>query len=638
MSTTIKRVALVAVAALGLGVVTVAPSQAAVQNTALTVVDGTATTLKQDTTTAASITVSGLLDAGLADTITVSVIEKTVPGTSSNVKALLGYQETTTISSRVDDVARFATQLAQFDSVTVDTPGIMGISAATASYVGAKFTLQLRAGTGTIVAGTYTYTVIVKPVSNGVEGAAVSKDVSIVVTAPSTLADSTSLSVITSTTTDSKAYLDAYVAAGTATADSATVASKALSTIAANIFVKQKSAITTAVPAEAMIATITGPGTIRTASSVAGLSSATAGGRSISVAAGDYVGVYADGTSGIATITIVGTKSGVVLASKKVTFFDTTPASASATAAVNYVLAGTGSTPNTFLVVVKDAAGNPVTNVATLTGGPTDTSTAQVVGGAATCSTTYSTTKGGYLCSVVGLSATKFGKVNYTFVATGSDALATVVKATADVTFSSAVPATITITPASTTANPGAIVTYTLVAKDANGFAIADGDYNTNATPWFKTVTTSGFATAPFAKGDTLTVVDGVVTSDATLAIAGTATGSWTLVGSATAPTGTVVAKALEATVLKSADVAISNPGVDNAIEAANDAAQAASDATDAALAAADAADEATSKAQEAVDAVATLSAEVSKMITALKAQIKTLSNLVTKIAKKVKA
>ena len=62
------------------------------------------------------------------------------------------------------------------------------------------------------------------------------------------------------------------------------------------------------------------------------------------------------------------------------------------------------------------------------------------------------------------------------------------------------------------------------------------------------------------------------------------------------------------------------------------------SDATDAALAAADAADAATTKAQEAVDAVATLSAQVSKLITALKAQITTLTNLVIKIQKKVRA
>ena len=61
-----KRIALVAVAALGLGVLSVAPSQATVQNLTLTVTDGSATLTKQDTTTAASIVVAGLLDGAAA--------------------------------------------------------------------------------------------------------------------------------------------------------------------------------------------------------------------------------------------------------------------------------------------------------------------------------------------------------------------------------------------------------------------------------------------------------------------------------------------------------------------------------------------------------------------------------------------
>ena len=46
----------------------------------------------------------------------------------------------------------------------------------------------------------------------------------------------------------------------------------------------------------------------------------------------------------------------------------------------------------------------------------------------------------------------------------------------------------------------------------------------------------------------------------------------------------------------------------------------------------------ATAMAQEAVDAVAELSASVTKLISALRAQITTLTNLVVKIQKKVRA
>ena len=74
------------------------------------------------------------------------------------------------------------------------------------------------------------------------------------------------------------------------------------------------------------------------------------------------------------------------------------------------------------------------------------------------------------------------------------------------------------------------------------------------------------------------------------------------------------------------------------AADAAAEATDAANAATDAANAAAEAADAATAAAQDAADAVAALSTSVSAMINALKKQITSLTNLVIKIQKKVKA
>jgi hypothetical protein len=74
------------------------------------------------------------------------------------------------------------------------------------------------------------------------------------------------------------------------------------------------------------------------------------------------------------------------------------------------------------------------------------------------------------------------------------------------------------------------------------------------------------------------------------------------------------------------------------AVEAAAEANDAANAATDSANAAAEAADAATAAAQDAADAVAALSTQVSEMIAALKKQITSLTNLVIKIQKKVKA
>jgi len=109
-------------------------------------------------------------------------------------------------------------------------------------------------------------------------------------------------------------------------------------------------------------------------------------------------------------------------------------------------------------------------------------------------------------------------------------------------------------------------------------------------------------------------------------------TGAVTL--SATGSTGL----ALAGRVAVSATASVVNTSVDAATDAANEATDAANAATDAALAAADAADAATAAAQDASDAVAALSAQVEKLVASLKAQLTSLTNLVIKIQKKVKA
>ena len=78
--------------------------------------------------------------------------------------------------------------------------------------------------------------------------------------------------------------------------------------------------------------------------------------------------------------------------------------------------------------------------------------------------------------------------------------------------------------------------------------------------------------------------------------------------------------------------------GTSDAIDAANEATDAANAATDAANAAAEAADAATAAAQDAQAAVAELATQVAALIAGIKAQITTLTNLVIKIQKKVKA
>jgi hypothetical protein len=303
-------------------------------------------------------------------------------------------------------------------------------------------------------------------------------------------------------------------------------------------------------------------------------------------------------------------------------------------------LAGTGSVADVFTVKVLDKSGNAVTAVSALTAAAVDTTT--VVGGAVTCSTTYDTTKAGFLCSVVGKSATKFGKVSYEFTAAGTDTAETEVTAKADVTFSFGVAKSVTVT-GPTTAGYGEEITLTFTATDENGLPVADQTYegaaatgglfwNTTTAPVF---VGSGFA--PFAAGETITTVSGVATKKLTTPTAGPlASATWTLAGD-----GIIAAGAVDKSIGKTKvtySVALTNPGVDAATDAANEATDAANAATDAALAAAEAADAATTAAQEASDAVAALSESVTKLIAGLQSQIKSLAAVVAKIAKKVKA
>jgi hypothetical protein len=632
MSTTIKRIALVAVAALGFGVLSVVPSQAAVQNLTITVEDGKATLTVQDTTTAASIVVAGLLDGGVLDTITVSVIEKSKPAGTSPV-ALLGYLETTTLASRVDNKVIFdGTAINKYESVTnTSSPaGVMGITSATAAYVGAKFTLQLESLTGT-AAGTYTYTVIAKPYAAGVEGAAVSKDVSIVIAAaaaPKAAVASAATAYIQAK--DTVSYWANVVA------DSVTAGSLVAGTAIGAIQVKNQSAAGVSA-VDTITVSMTGVGYLKT---TAGPTTAIIG-RSFVVTNEDILEmqVIADGSSGTGTITIK-TEAGASFV-KTVTFFDTKPTTATATVKKAFIKAGTGSVQKVFAVAVTDAAGNAVTNITKLTAVPTDTAT--TVGGAATCSLTYNTTDKAYYCEVAGLSATKFGPVAYTISATGADAAATVVKTSATVTFADNV-ATKAVLAGPATGTPGATVEYTLTLTEKNGNPVADDIYGVGNAPGgvlFSATAAdsviSGWAAGPFNASDSYTSVSGVITSKAVLPIAGTASQSLTLVGDGLQ---TLAANAIDKTIGKTkvtVTTDVTNPGVDAATDA-NEATDAANAATDAALAAAEAADAATTAAQEASDAVAALSETVTKLISDLQAQIKSLAAVVAKIAKKVKA
>ena len=172
--TTFKRIALVAVAALGLGVLSVAPSSAAVSGVTVTVANGTSTNSADgyvsDSTTAATISVSALADSG-TESVTVVAIAKSAAAVAAT-NAFMYYVDsstsgltlidsnTSTMSATVAAAgASFARPVLSADDTTTGVVPSNGfrLSRTTAGYMGAKFAIQLDSFSARL-AGTYTWT------------------------------------------------------------------------------------------------------------------------------------------------------------------------------------------------------------------------------------------------------------------------------------------------------------------------------------------------------------------------------------------------------------------------------------------------------------------------------------------------
>jgi hypothetical protein len=589
--TTFKRVALVAVAALSLGVLSVAPSQAAHNGDTLTLTPVTSAIAAGDTATATVN--STFIGVNAGDSITVNAVVTTKP-TSGNGE--LEFKIVDSLTATISVTAGKATSGKVYTGVTADnTPA------------NTNYTLNFVSPT---VAGAYVVQVFAT--ATGGSGTIRSSVLSwpVTVTAIDTKADATSTAVI---------------ARGTSVVgevDSVTTFSKALNAgaavQAANIKVTQKSAITTAVPNESMTAIITGPGSLSTQ---AGASGSATGARAVTAKSTDYISVFSDGTSGVATITMTGLTSGVVLATKKVTFFGD---AATISAEVVKPVIGAADTVGTLLVKVKDSTNVDVTGLTQIGVVSASTTKIETVYNAAA---TFDETKGGYLVSVKGLAA---GTSALTVTTKTSATATTGVTAAAAVTVrvGSTTPSTVSVTTDKTSYAPGEKATITVVLRDATGLTLADA-----ASSY-----TSIFADGGIVSSYTLGAGSDSITGTSVLAFAsekkeytvympvteGDVVFSWT--------TGTGLTPAASQGVKGSVTVGVSSTGTAAALDAANEATDAANAATDAALAAADAADAATAAAEDASAAVAKLAKSVNTQLKALKKQLTSLIALVNKL------
>jgi hypothetical protein len=611
--TTFKRVALVAVAALGLGVLTTVPSQAAVSAGLLTLSSPTSTQLTNETSTAsAAVATLSFLNGSVAASDTMSVTAYLMSAPAGNTASPV-LQVSDTSSAQVSAAALFAAtaNVAGYE-ITSQVAYVSGTAATSA--VSAKFKVYMNSAT---VAGTYVVKLV--PAVAGGGGVVDTTGVTLTITVstnPNTDTVAASATSIITTAADTTTTTDATV-----TWPKAVVASAEAAVIKVGLL----NAAGKATVGESYTATVSGPGLLNS-TTLSNNVNVAAKGRAITVQAGDVVTVYPDGSSGVSTVTI-SSAAGKVLATETLTFYgDATTATASV---VKPIIAAAGS-QNAIVVNLKDAAGTTVSEATTFYVTSSDTTKISGAYTATASAITYSTTNGtlgaGYLIPLTGVAA---GSANITVGTKSSAAATTGVNAPAvSVRVGSATPASISVSLDKTAYIPGEKATLTIVVNDASGLALADGTYAdifatggivANYTLGAGSDTTTATNVLDFAAGvKTYTLYMPIAESDVKF--------SWT--------TGTGLATANDS-VAGSTTVNVSSASGAAAIDAANEATDAANAATDAALAAADAADAATAAAEDASAAVATLAKSVNTALNNLKKQITALTALVNKLLKK---
>jgi hypothetical protein len=474
MSTTtnFKRIALVAVAALGMGVLSSIPAQAVPIGTSITVRNqGSATltalagtTVNSDSSTGAKFTVTSLMSQA-QDTVSVTFVVKSEPA-SSTVVPRLNYLDTgtttsvgvTSATSTGGSALSMGATSSRADSKVAGTPLYLSASS-TAAYASAGFYIALDSGTATTaVAGTYTYTVIATPFTAGgsTAGVPVTQDITIVVSNPYTAAASTVAAGGTST-----ALMKSGSSYSTVTVDDAVSASMApTGTAIAVIKVTQLGSDGASAARESITATIN-IGNLGTTSAASGKSV-------IFMPAADgtfEIGVYGDGTSGTATITIKTTS--VTFANKSVNFYSTSVDKYTVTRLAKVI----GSSSSAALVVAAiDASGNVIkessnSTVYAYSDNLDAIATAATAASGAACSA-YNDVYGGHVCS---FSGTANGTANITIRNKSTLALSTKSSTASAITVNLNPAAKIALSFDKATYAPGEVAYLSVSAVDAAG-------------------------------------------------------------------------------------------------------------------------------------------------------------------------
>jgi hypothetical protein len=464
MSTTtnFKRIALVAVAALGLGVLSSVPTTAAINADTVTLSSTTATQTTAETYTATSAVVTVSFFGAALDSMSITAALTAAPALNTALPTLHLIET----SSAVVDTDTAAPVAAKGETFTANKAVAVGAIAGTVVTT-AKFAVYLTKDNGVLapsVAGTYG--VKITPATVGTSGAlqgSVAQTLTITVTEAATL--STTAAAATSTFVMTKGAATA-VDPAVHTVDSSVVVSKTVLTTPnelASIKVVTKNAAS-GTAKESITVAISGSGQLSTS---ANTTMDTPQGRSLLAANGDYVGIWSDGTEGVGTITFTGSVSGALLATKKVTFYG--PVKSFVATSAGTIVAPGAATANAISFVAKDSAGNTLNNEETgdtwyafSSDATIATVSADVLGASA-----YSVDSG-----VVSVTGVKAGSVTITIGNKSTLALSTIKSNAATVRVGSTAIASVTLAFDKANYAPGEKAVVTLTALDATNLPV----------------------------------------------------------------------------------------------------------------------------------------------------------------------
>jgi hypothetical protein len=475
--TNFKRIALVAVAALGLGVLSSVPSQAIGSAHTVTVTPGTQAiggSIVDESATATKVVLTFIANTNVnTDTYTLRAMLKSGP--TGNVSLPLLLLETYTANTNVDSNTTGGANMIAGASVTAETVRIRNQAdgRATPVLVSATFRVMMPASAA---AGTYVATLYSDPTGDtaGSDNVpALGTDVTFTVTQPTRAASST--------------RSEAFLSLGGASGSSSQIVDSAVSVVSTasgtaekavlRIELKGAASTTDAYTAESVTVTID-KGTVGDLTNSIGRSVVFA----YTPGASSFldVGIYSDGTAGTATITATSTSTSFT---KTATFYSTTPAKV--TAAAYEAIVGTSTAA--ILGSEFDALDNNMAAGTDLYAYSSDTA---VVSNYGTACGSYNSTLKGVLCTLTGV---KSGTAKITLRDAATIADSTVSSNAVDVTVNLNTAASISMKWDKATYAPGERAVILIQVLDKDGKSLPSGTYS-NAIG-----TTAGISSATFA-------------------------------------------------------------------------------------------------------------------------------------------